>query len=113
MELFNKNDKEAKDYYEFKEAREKFTERNNEMTETIKDKTIDPKNVDFGQAHVNIYEGVGLGKDWRVDQSESSEEINQASLGFKKVSVNLQPKRDKSMLASSLLNWIKGLFGEE
>ncbi len=113
MELFSKNDKNAKDYYDFKEAREKFTERNNEMTETIKDKTIDSGNVDFAQAHINIYEGVGLGTDWRVDKSDSANDINQASQGFKKVSLNLQPKRDKSMRASSLLGWIKGLFSEE
>ncbi|MBK8393689.1 MAG: hypothetical protein IPL26_00340 [Leptospiraceae bacterium] len=83
------------------------------MTGTIKDKTIDSENVDFAQAHINIYEGVGLGTEWRVDKSESADDINQASQGFKKVSLNLQPKRDNSMSASSLLGWIKRLFSDE
>lgn len=42
MESFNKNDKIVKSYYEFKEAK-----RNNEMIDTIKDKAIDSKSINF------------------------------------------------------------------
>jgi hypothetical protein len=45
----------------------------------------DPENIEYDKGHTTIYSGVGLGEDWRVDESIDYEEITTASNGFKKV----------------------------
>ena len=84
MELF-KDDRQAEKYYKFQEAREEFTEEDNNMTKAIKRQTLDPEKIPYDQAHVEIYSQVGLGESWRIEQSIEAGEIKTASAGFQKV----------------------------
>lgn len=79
MELFAKDDS-FKEYEKYKKLREEFKDANVEMTDTIDLKTSDPKNINYSEVHINIYEQVGLGKDWRVEKSQKSSELKKLLL---------------------------------
>ncbi|MEM7182458.1 MAG: hypothetical protein AAF518_16205 [Spirochaetota bacterium] len=114
MELFNRDDyltEEATQKEEFKKARNKFTKKNKEMTDQIKEKVIDPENVEYDKVHVEIYKGVGLGKGWKVGKSKKPEEINIASKGFGYVTTALEKEEETpEFLAYRLVRWVSSLF---
>ena len=110
MELFKK-DKSSEEYYKYKEAREKFTEENVEMKITLNQKVSDPKNIQYNKVHVTIYDQVGLGEDWRVEQSLASDEIETAANGFSKVNNSFKKNfMDDEVQSSSLLSKIISIF---
>jgi hypothetical protein len=109
MGLFKK-DKSADEYYHYQDARKEFTKENSKMTNSIKQKTNDPENIEYDKIHTTIYSGVGLGEDWRVDESIDYEEINTASSGFKKVTAKFQTFTEKQE-SNSILFIIKRIFG--
>lgn len=112
MELFDRDDfltDDAKEEEKFKQARKRFTKRNKDMTDRIDKKVIDNKNVDYGKVHVEIYDGVGLGKKWRVNKSKDSAELNTASNGFVKVSDELD-KRKSKFYSEKLIRLIASIF---
>ncbi|MBK8396764.1 MAG: hypothetical protein IPL26_16220 [Leptospiraceae bacterium] len=49
------------------------------MTNSIKQKTNDPENIEYNKVHTTVYSGVGLGEDWRVDESIDHKEISTAA----------------------------------
>lgn len=108
MELYPKSN-EAKEY---DKARKEFTDTNNKMTDIIHSKTIDTDNINYAKVHTTIYENIGLWKNWRVDKSESTNEIYKASDGFEKVSDGLSEQADKSIFANWLVGLIKSFFGK-
>ncbi|MEM7179535.1 MAG: hypothetical protein AAF518_01375 [Spirochaetota bacterium] len=59
--------------------------------------------------HVEVYSGVELGKDWRVDETKNSKEIYKASQGLAKVSRKFDRLVEKQE-ASSVLGIVKRLF---
>ena len=81
MDLFKK-DKASEEYYKYKEAREKFTEENVDMKVTLNQKVDNPKNIQYDKVHTTIYDQVGLGNDWRVDNSLVADEIETAANSF-------------------------------
>lgn len=82
------------------------------MTDLIHTKTIDVENVNYAKVHTTIYENVGLGKNWRVDKSNSAKEINTASNGFETVSEGLNEQADKSIFSNWLIGLIKTFLGK-
>ena len=109
MELFKKD--KSSEYYKYKEAREKFTEENVEMKITLNQKVSDPKNIQYDKVHVTIYDQVGLGEDWRVEQSLASDEIETAANGFSKVNNSFKKNfMDDEVQSSSLLSKIISIF---
>ena len=50
------------------------------MRNVIHQKTSDPENIRYDKIHVEIYSGVGLGKDWRIEQCQESNEIQKVLL---------------------------------
>ena len=78
MGLFEE-DKSADDYYQYQDARKVFTKENRKMTNSIKQKTNDPENIEYNKVHTTVYSGVGLGEDWRVDESIDHKEISTAA----------------------------------
>lgn len=109
MELFSKDDS-FKEYEQFKKARQDFKEANAEMTDTIDLKTSDAKNVNYAEVHTNIYENIGLGKDWRVDKNKIANELDTATDGFQTVTDGLEPYPDKSIPSKNILNVIVSFF---
>ncbi|MBP6739689.1 MAG: hypothetical protein KA146_06845 [Leptospiraceae bacterium] len=110
MELFKK-DKSSEEYYKYKEAREKFTEENVEMKITLNQKVSDPKNIQYDKVHITIYDQVGLGEDWRVEQSLAANEIDTAANGFSKVNNSFKKTYlDGEVQSSSLLSKIVSVF---
>lgn len=109
MGLFKKDDA-ADDYYRYQDARKEFTNENNKMKISIKQKTNDPENIEYDKVHTTIYSGIGLGTDWRVDESINYEEINSASGGFRKVTTKFQTLTEKQE-SGSILSIIKRIFG--
>lgn len=109
MELFEK-DSQFQDYKKYKQAREDFTEANNEMTDSIDLKTVDPKEINYAEVHTSIYQEVGLRKEWRVDKSKNYEEIEKATDGFLAVTNGLEPYPDRSIQSKSLIQIILSFF---
>lgn len=107
MDLFNRDDylteegKKKNKQEEVKKARKRFTKTNNEMTEQIDEKVIDSDKI-YDKAHIEIYDGVGLGRDWRVGKGKdkyknSKEELDKASGGFEKVTNRLRDENPKDV----------------
>ncbi len=109
MELFSKDDS-FKEYKHFKKAREDFKDANTEMTDTIDLKTSDAKNVNYAEVHTNIYESVGLGKNWRVDKNKNTDELETAIGGFNTVTDGLEPYPDKSIHSKNILQTVLFFF---
>ena len=110
MELFKK-DKSSEEYYKYKEAREKFTEENVEMKITLNQKVNDSKNIQYDKVHITIYDQLGLGEDWRVEQSLVSDEVETAANGFNKVNNSFKKNYlDGEIQSSSLLSKIISVF---
>lgn len=109
MELFSKDDS-FKEYKNFKKAREDFKDANAEMTDAIDLKTSDAKNVNYAEVHTNVYENVGLGKDWRVEKSKNTNELEIAADGFQTVTDGLEPYPDKSIQSKNILQVILSFF---
>ena len=110
MDLFKK-DKASEEYYKYKEAREKFTEENVDMKVTLNQKVDNPKNIQYDKVHTTIYDQVGLGNDWRVDNSLVAEEIETAANGFHKVTSSFNKNYlDGEVQSVSLLDKIISVF---
>ena len=80
------------------------------MTDTVDLKTSDSKNINYSEIHINIYQQVGLGKDWRVEKSQKSSELEKAVSGFNSVSEGLEPYPDKSIPSKNILQVILSFF---
>ncbi|MEM7183317.1 MAG: hypothetical protein AAF518_20560 [Spirochaetota bacterium] len=119
MDLFNKEDfipEEAKREIErkkYNKARRKFSKQENKMVATINEKTKDPENINYGKVHIEIYNEVGLGKEWRVGKSKNSNEIEKASSGFKTVTTGMEPYDPKSQDSKSIIGLIISFFRRE
>ncbi|MCB1157096.1 MAG: hypothetical protein H7A25_09455 [Leptospiraceae bacterium] len=111
MELFS-DDKAYKEYKDFKIARDNFRESNREMTDQIDVKARDKENVNYTEVHLNIYENVGLGREWRVEKEKNPEGLNRATHGFNTVTEGLNPYPDKSISSNKLLKIILSFFGK-
>lgn len=110
MDLF-KNDDSAEDFYKYKDSRQNFTKENKKMKSTLSRKTMDSENIPFDEVNTTIYGEVGLGSNWKVDESNSYKEINTASDGFNTVSTHLQENvRDKKLLSSGVVSKILSIF---
>lgn len=111
MGLFQ-NDKTATNYYEYQNSRAEFTKENSKMKLALEEKTLDPQNIEYDKVHVTIYEGVGLGENWRVESSLDSQEIDSATEGFVKVRKKFQsiPQKQKSNI---LISIIRRVFGKK
>ncbi|MEM7183087.1 MAG: hypothetical protein AAF518_19410 [Spirochaetota bacterium] len=111
MELFN-NDKQAQDFYEFQEARKEFTHENKTMKRSIKRQTIDPENIAYDEIHIQIYSLSDLGKDWRVEEIQSTKEIQIVSASFQKVSKHFTILRqmNRKIQSSWIANIIRKVF---
>ncbi len=79
-------DADAVNYYQMKDARKQFSDSNKNMKSSIHEKTLDPENVNYDHVNLEVYHGVGLGKNWRVGKSETVEELQKATEGFDTVS---------------------------
>lgn len=109
MNLF-KNDNSADEYYDFQQARSYFTRENIKMRSTVKKKTEDPENIEYDKVHVEIYKGSGVGENWTVEKAKNSQEIKNATVGFKHVTKSISPYPDKSIKSNKLLDLIRFFF---
>lgn len=112
MDLFAGDDSYV-EYKKFIQAREGFRESNLEMTDKIKIKTRDHKNVDYSEVHISIYENSGLGKEWRVEKEKKSVGLIKATEGLKKVTEGLSPLPDKSVRSKNLIRIIISFFQKQ
>lgn len=112
MSLFS-NEKSLQEYEKYKKAREEFRDANSEMTDTLDLKTIDSKKIDYAKVHISVYDKVGLGKEWRIEKSQNSLEIESATGGFQTVSKGLEPFPDKSIWSKNLIKLILSFFKKQ
>ncbi|MCP5502606.1 MAG: hypothetical protein H7A25_22095 [Leptospiraceae bacterium] len=113
MELFNRDDyltDKAKEEEIYKKVRRRFSKTNKEMTDTLDRKVKDSENINYSSVHLEVYKGVGLGETWRVDKSQSPDDINIASNGFKEVKNEFQEYKDKSVFSKSIIHMIISIF---
>jgi hypothetical protein len=110
MDLF-KNDDSAEDFYKYKDSRQNFTKENKKMKITLSAKTVDSESIPFDEVHTTIYGEVGLGENWKVNESKKYEEIDKATGGFNTVTTYLEDKvEDREFRSDGVVSKILGIF---
>ncbi|MEM7184514.1 MAG: hypothetical protein AAF518_26695 [Spirochaetota bacterium] len=80
---------------------------------TPKEKTFDRENIDYSKVHIEIYQGTKLGKDWRVDTSKQTNEIQTAVNGLTDVTYGLENYPSKGLFFQQVLHKIKSIFSKK